>query len=81
MNYHDIDYMIRERQKEEREAGEKQRLLTSTGYPQAALIGKAGNSFVHAVCRLQEHWSFRCRRLYPCFSMAHNVAPKEGGHQ
>lgn len=52
MNYHYIDYMIKERQREELEECERRRLLKSAGYDQEGLIQKTGSGFLNAVRRL-----------------------------
>jgi len=82
MNYYYIDFMIRERQREEQESCERRRLLKSAGYhPQKGLLQKAGGGFLNAVHHLKEWQAFKLIRLHPCYSMANNVAHKKGAHQ
>jgi hypothetical protein len=74
MNYHYIDYMIKERRREELEACEKQRLLNSAGYSQKAMIRKGFTNLVDALRRLTTPWTLNHRRLYPYGSMVKVVA-------
>lgn len=74
MNYHYIDYMIRERRREELEACERQRLLNSAGYSQKAMIRKGFTNLVNAFRRLTTQWSLDYRRIYPYGSMVKVVA-------
>ncbi len=79
MNYHYIDCMIKERQREELEACERRRMLRSAGYHQETLIRKIGSGIVNAVRRLKEQKVYRFRRLHPSYSMANNVVGTKGG--
>ena len=79
MNYHYIDYMIKERQREELEACERWRTLRSVGYHQESLIRKIGSGILNAVRRSKEQKLFRFRRLHPSYSMAKNIAGTKGG--
>ena len=54
MNYHYIDYMIRERRREELEECERRRLLKSSGTSQTGWIPWARRIFSNAVERLKE---------------------------
>ena len=69
MNYHYIDYMIKERRRAELEECERQRLLNSAGYSQAALISKAFGDLANAVRRLRAQLSRNHRLVYPHGSM------------
>ena len=54
MNYHYIDYLIKERQRDEIEAYERHRLLQSAGYSQKGLSHWVGTLFGRTVQRLKE---------------------------
>lgn len=81
MNYHYIDYMIKERQREELDACNRRRLLKSSGHIKPSLIHKIGKGLLNTVRRLKEKQTLRHRRQYPCFSMADNVAQPNGDSQ
>jgi len=74
MNFHYIDYMIKERTKIELEACERQRLLNSAGYSQTALIRRGFRNLVNTVRRVTKRWSASHRRLYPNGFMVRVVA-------
>ncbi len=74
MNYHYIDYMIKERRREELEACEKQRLLNSAGYSKKAMIRKGFTDLVNALRRLTTPRTLNHLRLYPHGSMVKVVA-------
>jgi len=74
MNFHYIDYMIKERRRAELEACERQRLLNSAGYSQTTLIGRGFNNLANTVRRVTKRWSLNHRRLYPNGSMVRVVA-------
>ena len=65
MNYHYIDYMIKERQRDELEACERQRLLNSAAYNQTGLIRMICNGIVDAVHRLRKQCSIKNQLLHP----------------
>lgn len=52
MNFHYIDYMIRERRREELETSERLRLLNSAGNSQSDLMRKACSGLVNTIRRL-----------------------------
>ena len=52
MNFHYIDYMIRERRREELETSERLRLLNSAGNSQTVLMRKACGGLINTVRRL-----------------------------
>lgn len=54
MNYHYIDYMIRERRSDELEECERRRLLRSARSSPTGLIRRAGTAFSAAIKRLKE---------------------------
>ena len=64
MNYHYIDYMIKERQRDELEACERQRLLNSAAYNQTGLIRMICNGIGDAVQRLRKQCSIKNRLLH-----------------
>ena len=74
MNAHYIDYMIRERRREELEACERQRLLNAAGYSQKAMIGKGFTNLVNGLRSLITQWRLNHRRRYPYGSMVKVVA-------
>jgi hypothetical protein len=74
MNYHCIDYMIKERQREELEACARRRLLKSAGHSQGGLVHMAKSGFLSTVRRLKVQLTFLFRRLQTNFSMLNNVA-------
>jgi hypothetical protein len=78
MNLHYIDYMIRERRREELKECERRRLLNSAGYSQSILIQKICRDLFNAFLRLLKKRSFSNRQLQPCSSMAKVVARTEG---
>ena len=81
MNFHYIDYMIKERRREELEACERQRLLNSAGYSQTVLISTSFSNLVNALrCQITQ-WSLNYRRLYPYGSMVKLVARTRRGEQ
>lgn len=61
MNYHYIDYMIRERQRGELEAWERKRLLNSAAYNQTGLIRMICNGIVNAIHHLRKKRSITSR--------------------
>ena len=74
MNVHYIDYMIKERRREELEACARQRLLISAGYSQTALIRRSFSNLVNALRRLITKQPLTDRRHYPYGSMVKAVA-------
>jgi hypothetical protein len=78
MNFYYIDYMIRERRREELEECERLRLLNSTGYSQSILIHQVCRDLFNAFHRLLKKRSFGHWRLQPCGSMPKVVAQTEG---
>jgi hypothetical protein len=78
MNPHYIDYMIRERQREELEACQRRRLLNSAGRQQPGLLHQIGKTFRHTVRRLKEKRVSPERRMHPCFSILNSVARTKG---
>ena len=81
MNYHYIEYMLKERQREELEACERRRLLEAAGHPQAGLIHKAFSGLTNFVRRFKEQQTLRHKRLHACVSMVHKVAEPHGEGQ
>ena len=81
MNYHYIDYMIKERQREELEACDRRRLLKSAGHYKPGLIHKIGKVFLNTVRRLKENQTLRHGRLRLCFSSSTNLAQTKGNSQ
>ena len=81
MNPHYIDYMIKERRREELEEFERRRLLYSAGYSQPTLIHNVCRDLSNAFYSLIKHWPFSHRRLQPCGSMTKVVARVEGEGQ
>ena len=81
MNLHYIDYMIKERRREELEECERRRLLNSASYSQPILIHEVFRDLFNAFHRLIKHWPFGHRRLQPCGSMSKVVARVEGEGQ
>lgn len=75
MNFHYIDYMIKERRGAELESGERQRILNSAGYSQTALIPRGFSNLVNTVRCVTKRWSASHQRLYPNGSMVRVVAP------
>lgn len=69
MNYHYIDYMVKERQKEVLDTSERKRALYSAGYTRAGLVHEIRGWFVKAVHRLRKQWPARHRLLHPCCVM------------
>ena len=74
MNFHYIDYMIKERIRTELEACERQRLLNSVSYSQTDLIRRGFDNLIKTVRRLTKQRSLNHRRLYPNGSMVRVVA-------
>ncbi|MBT8347274.1 MAG: hypothetical protein KJO28_13330 [Desulfofustis sp.] len=74
MNFHYIDYMIKERRREELEACARQRILNSAGYSQTGLICKSFRNMVSAVRRVTKQWTLDHRRQYPYGFMVKIVA-------
>ena len=68
MNHHYIDYMIRERRREELEECERRRLLMSARSSKAGLIRRAGTAFSAAIQRLKELRPRRPAWLPACVS-------------
>lgn len=54
MDYHDIDYMIKERRRDDLEVCERMRLLKSAAYTQSGFIHTIHNWIVANVCRLRK---------------------------
>ena len=81
MNPHYIDYMIRERRREELEACQRRRLLNSAGRQQSGLLHQIGKTFRNTVRRLKEKRVSPERRPHLCFSIAHSVAHTKGDSQ
>lgn len=78
MNYHYIDYMIKERQRDELEACERKRLLNSTASNQTGLIRMICNGIVDAVHRLIKQRSIRSWLLHPCCSIVRGFVRTRG---
>lgn len=78
MNYHYIDYMIKERQRDELEACERKRLLKSTTSNQTGLIRMICNGIVDAVHRLIKQRSIRSWLLHPCYSRVRGFVRTRG---
>ena len=81
MNYHYIDYMIRERQREELKVCERRRLLKSAGYSETGLFHWINNVVSKAVQRMKKLRLNPPKRLPICFSMTHRVVQTKGGRQ
>lgn len=78
MNYHYIDYMIKERQRDELEACERQRLLNSAAYNQTGLIRMICNGLVDAVQRLRKQCSIKNQLLHPRCSIVRGLVRTRG---
>jgi hypothetical protein len=61
MNYHYIDYMIKERQRDELEACERKRLLKTASQQQPSFTRMICNGVVEACKRLRNNHSTRSR--------------------
>lgn len=81
MNLHYIDFMIKERRREELEECERRRLLNSAGYSQRVLIHEVFRDLFNAFHRLIKQRAFGHRRLQPCGSIPKVVARMEGDGQ
>lgn len=81
MNFHYIDYMNRERRREELEKCERWRLLNSTGYSKPILIHEVCRDLFNAFHSLIKQRFFGHRQLQPCGSMPRVVARTEGEGQ
>ena len=81
MNYHYIDYMIKERQRDEIEACERRRLLNSAGYGQKSLIHWVNNIFSKAAQRLKELRLIPPKKLHSSVTMVHDVVQTKGGRR
>ena len=81
MNFHYIDYMIKECRRAELEACERRRSLNSAGYSQTALIHRGFTNLVNTVRRVTKLWSLNHLRLYPNGSMVRVVALRRRDNQ
>ncbi len=81
MNLHYIDYMNRERRREELGECERRRLLNSVGYSQPILIHEVCRDLINLFLRLIKQRIYGQRRLQPCGSMPKAVAQTEGEGQ
>ena len=78
MNYHYIDYMIKERQRDEIDACERRRLLKSAGYSQKGLSHWLGTIFGTIGQHLKELRLVPPKRLHTCVSMVQSVVQTKG---
>jgi len=80
MNHYYIEFMIKERRRDEREECEKQRLLKPVGHSHPGPMQKAGNIVVGMVRRIREQMESRNgnRQLDARLSVANNMAHSNG---
>lgn len=78
MNYHYIDYMIKERQRDELEACERRRLLNSAAYNQTGLMRMICNRIADAVNRLRKLCSNKSRPRHPRCSIVSGFVRTRG---
>ena len=76
MNHYYIEFMIKERRRDEREECEKQRLLKPVGHSHPGPMQKAGNIVVGMVRRIRERMELRNAHphLETSLSFVNNVA-------
>ena len=63
MNHHYIEFMIKERQKEEREECERRRLLRDADLSNAGLVRKISCCFASLICRYKKQLVSPNKRL------------------
>ena len=78
MNYHYIDYMIKERQRNEIEECERRRMLKSAGYSQKVLSHWLDTIFSKIVQHLKELRLTPSKRLPTCVSTVQSVVQIKG---
>ena len=80
MNHYYIEFMIKERRRDEREECERRRLLKPVGHSHPGPMQKAGNIFVGMVRRIREHIESQNghRKLDALLSVANNMAHTNG---